>query len=160
MLDRETIYRKIFKLTDDEIQRIKEGKKADKLEDLTLESMTAPPEAAGGAPEGGAEALPGEEELPTTLGGDAAEATPEAGGEAETQPEGVIREEEGAAPPEVDEKKNMGSTGDSAEISVVKGKDLFAPAEDLGKHVFGTEKQTATDPNDMRALGKRGHRSD
>lgn len=156
MLDRETIYRKIFKLSDEDITRIKEGKKADKLEDLTLEQMQAPPEAgAGGAPP--AEALPGEEELPDTLGGapgGEAEATPEAGGEPAVAPEGVIREEEDPAAPDVTEKRNPGSSGDSAEISVVKGKDLFAPAEDLGKHVFGTEKQTASDPMDMRALSR------
>jgi len=46
----------------------------------------------------------------------------------------------------------MGSTGDQAEISTNKGKDLFKPDEDLFNHAFGTEKQTASDPYDQRAM--------
>lgn len=92
MLDRKTVYKKIFDLSDEEIAQVMEGKRADKLEDLTLEGMQLPPEEEpAGEGGGGEEKLPGEEELPTTLGGETeagAEATPEAPAEAETQPEG------------------------------------------------------------------------
>lgn len=47
---------------------------------------------------------------------------------------------------------NPGSEGDEAEMSVDHGKDLFDPDEDLGAHVFGTEKQTASDPFDSRYM--------
>lgn len=145
VLDRGTIYRKIFDLSDKQIEQINEGKRFDRLEDLQLEAMqlpeeTAPeaeeppPEEGGGESEAPQEALPGAEELPNTLGG-------EAGGGPQTQPESVTRK-----------KRNKGSEGDKAEISVSKGKDLFSTGEDQNKLVFGRDKQTARDPNDMRAL--------
>ena len=152
VLDRESIYRRIFKFNDEDIEKIREGKKIDKLEDLTLEQMQVPAEA--GAPS--EEPLAGEEQLPDTLGGEEGGGGEPAGAEGEQQPEeGVsidaggelIGEVEG----DVDEKKNRGSEGNSAEISTSKGKDLFAPGENLSKHVFGTEKQTASDPYDLRA---------
>lgn len=160
VLDRETIYRKIFNMSDEEIERVREGKKIDKLEDLTLESMQAP-EQPGAAPAAGEEPVPGEEELPSTLGGEegggdggGGEAPP-AGGEATPPAEGVgtsglpmLSE----VSDEVDEIKNMGSTGNDASISVVRGKNLFSTGEDQGEMVFGTEKQTASDPHDMRSL--------
>jgi len=157
ILDRETIYRKIFNMTDEEIEKVREGKRVDKLEDLTLESMQAP------TPEGGeatAPAVPGEEELPATLGGEepaAAEATPAAGAEAPPAPEGVSIGSAGTILHEIErsletEKKNMGSTGNDASIAVDKGKDLFSTGEDQHTLVFGTEKQTASDPNDKASL--------
>ena len=214
VLDRDTIYRRIFRMSDEEIERIKEGKKFDKLEDLTLESMQAPVAAA---PAGG-EPLPGEEELPSTLGG------PEAGAEtppetpAEPAPESadgliapVISEDSKGFEPGsrvqlvqdpdwglgvvlpatprlrgnvkfhfiewdkrreggdrsqfrnwvaddqlrmlgMSEKRNPGSEGDDASMAVDKGKDLFSTGEDQHSLVFGTEKQTASDPADMRSL--------
>lgn len=221
MLDRETIYRKIFKLGDEEIEKIREGKRADKLEDLTLEAMQAPPEASGGeaGAAGGAEPVPGEDELPTTLGGEeggGAEATPEAGGE-NLETAGVstngpmIQETEGddsgtkmggelakmgtdlakkmtpkeawdlhcegcgtAYPwtsafnpssasccesPKISFKKklkrrNKGSEGNDASVAGGKGHDLFNPGTNLHTAVFGTEKQTASDPYDMRAINR------
>lgn len=166
VLDRGTIYRKIFNLSDDDIEQVLEGKRADKLEDLTLEAMTAPtPEPAEGEV---APAAAGEEELPTTLGGEEGggqEATPEAGGEPAVAPEGVSRggsagllksesgtfsKKGGKGSP----KKNMGSTGDDASLAVDKGKDLFATGEDVRTLAFGTEKQTASDPYDQRALSR------
>ena len=156
VLDRNTIYKKIFNLTDEEIEKIMEGKRADKLEDLTLESMQAP-EAQ--QPEG-EEGVPGEEELPSTLGGEG-ETSPEGGGAPEGAGENVPPEEglnTGDLPnlseisQEIEEVKNMGSTGDRAEMAVDKGKDLFSTGEDAKELTFGTQKQTASDPNDMRAL--------
>jgi hypothetical protein len=181
ILDRETIYRKIFNLSDEDIERIKMGKRMDKLEDLTLEQMQLPAEEQPGgaaAPAGGEapppDEVPGEEELPTTLGGAAPEpgGAPEAGGEAAPTGEAVLHEEEDpvlqALPPEpsieelvdehfgeeFDEKRNPGSEGDQAEVSATKGHDLFDPSTDLSKHVFGTEKQTASDPYDLRARNR------
>lgn len=157
ILDRETIYRKIFNMSDEEIEKVREGKRVDKLEDLTLESMTAPvPEGGEAAPT----AVPGEEELPATLGGEepaAPEATPAAGAEAPPAPEGVSMGNAGAILHEIEqslatEKKNMGSTGNNASIAVDKGKDLFSTGEDQHTLAFGTEKQTASDPNDKASL--------
>jgi len=165
VLDRETIYRKIFNMSDEEIEKVREGKRIDKLEDLTLEGMQAPPPEGGGegeAPQG--EAVPGEEELPQTLGGEeggaqepAPEATPEAGGEPAPAPEGVTIGGSGGILQEIEgdlatEKKNMGSTGNDASIAVDKGKNLFSTGEDPGELVFGTKKQTASDPNDKASL--------
>lgn len=53
---------------------------------------------------------------------------------------------------EVDEVKNMGSTGDDASVAVDKGKDLFSTGEDQHELAFGTKKQTASDPADVRSL--------
>ena len=63
VFDREFIWKNIFKLSDGQIDDIREGKKFDKIEDLYLEKVALP-----GSPEigGGAE---GEEELPDELGG-------------------------------------------------------------------------------------------
>lgn len=158
MLDRETIYKKIFNMSDEEIEKIRDGKKFDRIEDLTLEAMTAPPEVGAGA---GEEGMAGAEELPSTLGGEeggeppagGGGSEPQASGEAPVQPEAVdhgqVME---VSLDELGEKKNMGSTGDRAEVAVDKGKDLFATGEDLHTSVFGTEKQTASDPGDLRAL--------
>ena len=48
----------------------------------------------------------------------------------------------------------MGSTGNRAEIAVDKGKNLFSTGENPFLLAFGTEKQTASDPNDFRALSR------
>jgi hypothetical protein len=139
MLDKETVYRDIFNFNDEKIAKIKEGKRFDALEDAELEKaksgeMTAAPEG-GGAPGETPPEEPGAGELPDTLGGPAPEA-PAA---------------EGLSLSAALLEKNPGSEGDDASVAVDKGKDLFAPGEDLGNHVFGTEKQTATDPYDKRA---------
>jgi hypothetical protein len=192
MLDRETIYRRLFNMNSEEIEKIREGRVSDRLEDLTLDGMQAPTEEGepGGA-EGGAEEpekVPGEEELPQTLGGEEGGAgAPPEGGEAAPAPEGVangpllpegsptVGGDEGAfkawdtqlpqdfdrnqAPkprdderePPKTEKKNMGSTGNRAELAVDKGKDLFAPAEK--QHLSAaSKKQTSKDPYDLRAI--------
>ena len=151
VLDRSSVYRKIFNMTDDDIERIREGKRIDKLEDLQLEAMQLPPDGSqapapeeGGGSEGseeGGEELPGEDELPQTLGGEPGGDESGASG-AETQPESVVRSE----------KRNPGSEGDRAEVSVSKGKDLFSTGEDPNALVFGREKQTASDPYDARSL--------
>ena len=150
MLDRETVYKDIFSFSDEKIETIRNGKKLDRLEDLTLEAMTAPPEVGAGADE---EGMAGAEELPDTLGGPEGGGEPEAGGEAPVQPEAVAHGQVlEIALDGIGEKKNMGSTGNRAEIAVDKGKDLFATGEDLYTTAFGTDKQTASDPNDRRAL--------
>lgn len=166
VLDRETVYRDIFGFSDEQIEKIRMGKKMDRLEDLTLEAMTAPPEVGSG-PGGGEEGMAGAEELPDTLGGP--EPGGAGGGEKPPAPEGGGAPSEGGGaqtqPEAVDhgqvleisldgigEKKNMGSTGDRAEVAVDKGKDLFSTGEDLHTSVFGTEKQTASDPGDLRSL--------
>ena len=73
VFDREFIWKRIFKLSDEEIDRIREGKKFDKVEDLYLEQVSLPGTDTG-VPEGEAG---GEGDLPTTLGGE-----PTGGGEA------------------------------------------------------------------------------
>jgi hypothetical protein len=142
MFDRNFVRRRLFGLSDEEIEEINVGRKIDKLEDLELEAMQAPTPAS---PEGVPEApLPGEEELPSTLGG-------EVGGGAEAPPEGEnltqSAEHEGSL---IVQGKNMGSTGNRSELAVDKGKDLFLPDENLLNHTFGREKQTLSDPYDRR----------
>lgn len=165
VFDRGFVYRKIFGLNDKQIAAIKDGKRLDKLEDTLLQSIETPPAAeAPGGPEP-APAEPGAEELPNTLGG------PEPGGEPPPPPEnagfnltGAILGEriyDGSSanarvighwhPANLAEKKNMGSTGNRAEIAVDKGKNLFSTGEDPLKLTFGTKKQTASDPNDRRS---------
>ena len=152
-LDRTSVRKWIFALNDDQIAEIEDGIKYDKMFDMELEATQAP---------GDEEVVPGdtagEDELPTTLGGGEEEGGEElaAGLVHRTHDDELsgpellhdISEEEES----VEEKRNPGSTGDSAEISVSKGKDLFDPAEDLHTVVFGTEKQTASDPFDQKAL--------
>ncbi len=155
VLDRETIYKKIFNMSDDEIQSVREGKRADRLEDLTLEGMVAPDAQIGGDAAGGEEGgeeVPGEDQLPTTLGGEegGAEGEQEGGGDLGPAPEGVDRGLAGMVL--TGEQRNPGSEGDDASIAVDKGKDLFSTGEDAFTSVFGTEKQTASDPGDLRAI--------
>lgn len=142
MLDRGSIYQKIFNLSDKDIENVKEGKRLDKLEDMQLESMVLPEgDSEAAAPdeggEGGGGGLPGAEELPNTLGGE-----PGGGGEENIKPESVVRTE----------KRNPGSEGSVSGIAVDKGKNLFSTGEDASKLVFGTEKQTASDPADTKYI--------
>lgn len=92
VFDREFIWKRIFKLSDEEIDKIREGKKFDKIEDLYLEQVQLP-----GAEMGGEAAAGGEGELPTELGGEplggGGGGSPPPGGEA--PPEGA----EGSPPP-------------------------------------------------------------
>lgn len=135
ILDTDTAYRDILGFSKEKIERVRQGKRFDRLEALALEAMQLPPEL--GAP------IPGEEELPTDLGANVPQADQEQlpPPEPEVAPEGVQHE-----------KHNPGSSGDRAELAVDKGKDLFAPGEDPHAHAFGTKKQTATDPGDLRAM--------
>ncbi len=144
--DRGFVYRKIFDLNDKQIAAIKDGKRIDKLEDTLLASMETPPDALPA--EAGASAAPGAEELPDTLGGP----TPQEGSD-ESADISQVQQVAGfrRAGAVVSEKFNRGSTGSRAEIAVDKGKNLFSTGEDQLKLTFGTEKQTASDPNDRRA---------
>ena len=75
--DRRFAYKKLFKLSDEEIEEIEEGRRKDKLFDMELESMApATPEMP---PEGAAP--PGEEVPPAPEGGVAAGEAPAAQGE-------------------------------------------------------------------------------
>lgn len=146
MFDRGFVHRKIFGLNDKQIAAIKDGKRVDKLEDTLLESIAAPPEPP--AAEGGPTPTPapeapeaGAEELPNTLGGP--EPTAPVPG---PQVAGLVR-----SGPGLMERFNPGSTGNRAELAVDRGKDLFSTGEDALALSFGTEKQTASDPNDRRA---------
>lgn len=135
VLDKETVYRDIFGFNSAKIAKIKEGRILDALEEAELEKVkseaSAPPADTGaGAPE---EETPGADELPDTLGG-----------EPTTTPEGVSHDESIV-------EKNPGSEGDDALVAVDKGKDLFSTGENSFNLVFGTEKQTASDPFDRRA---------
>lgn len=62
VFDREFIWKNIFKLSDDEIDRIREGKKLDRLEDLYIEQVRLPDEfgAAGGQMPPGMEQMGGQ----------------------------------------------------------------------------------------------------
>ena len=63
--DRRWIRKNVMGLTDREIDRIEEGKVADKEEDLALEAIPAPEAAGGEEGGGGEEAAGGEEGHPT-----------------------------------------------------------------------------------------------
>lgn len=54
VFDREFIWKNIFKLSDEEIDRIREGKKLDRLEDLFMEQVRLPEEYGGGGAPGAA----------------------------------------------------------------------------------------------------------
>lgn len=123
VFDREFIWKRIFKLSDEEIDNIREGKKFDKIEDLYLEQVQLPGMDAG-IPEGDEG---GEGDLPSTLGGappgggeepppGGEEGPPEGAGALPPENAGVTRvgdlvgEGEGSDTPEVVEKHNIGST--------------------------------------------------
>ncbi len=150
MFDRGFVHRKIFGLNDKQIAAIKDGKRIDQLEDALLQSIEAPPvdePAADGATTPAPESPePGAEELPNTLGGPAAEAPA-------PEPQGQQQQNAGLERPGsvIGERFNRGSTGSRAELAVDKGKDLFSTGESPLALSFGTEKQTASDPNDHRA---------
>jgi hypothetical protein len=148
MFDRDTVRKRIFNLNDVEIEDIKEGQKRDKLFDSTIEGIQAPgPSNSAPGKEGEGEAVPGTpldaapgaDELPKTLGGE------------EPGPVNASFELHGQT---IAEDENPGSEGDDAFISTNKGKDLFSTHDDLYTTVFGTEKQTASDPYDSRAMSR------
>ena len=152
MFDRGFVHRKIFGLNDKQIAAIKDGKRIDKLEDAILAGIEAPqtdvpsPDDGGGtSPPPDDQAAPpeaGAEELPNTLGGPGGEP----GSAQEPQNSSFAR-----SGPSMVERFNPGSGGSRAELAVDRGKDLFSTGEDPFKLSFGTEKQTASDPNDRRA---------
>ncbi len=144
IFDRGFVYRKIFNLNDKQIAAIKDGKRIDKLEDTLLASIEQPPPAPpaeGAPPEEGEPPAPGAEELPATLGGPAPGEVQKIQAAGRTHPGEVIGEK----------KKNRGSTGLQAGIAVDKGANLFSTGENPLALTFGTEKQTASDPHDLRA---------
>ena len=52
----------------------------------------------------------------------------------------------------VEKQMNRGNTGHQAGIATDKDHNLFSTGEDPLAATFGTEKQTASDPFDLRAL--------
>lgn len=66
VLDRNTVYTKLFNMSEADIAEIEEGKRKDRLFDLELEGMQLPASAAGIPATGGEEMLPPEEEVPPT----------------------------------------------------------------------------------------------
>jgi hypothetical protein len=156
MLDKEFIWKRIFGMSEKEVQELMDGQRADKLFQLELDAMVAPgtedQEAAAGAG-----AVPGEEQLPTTLGATGGEEDPtdppeESDDHKDDPTDDLLIDWDMQEDGDDVTGHNPGSEGDSAEISTVHGKDLFAPAEDLMTHVFGTEKQAASDPFDARSM--------
>jgi hypothetical protein len=145
VFDRGFVYRKIFNLNDRQIATIKDGKRIDKLEDILLASIE---QSATSSVEGEAPAVeppaPGADELPQTLGGPP-------GGAPDVSKVQQIASHVRTGKSLV-EKFNPGSAGNDAFIAVDKGKDLFSTGENPLKLTFGTEKQTASDPFDRRAL--------
>jgi len=155
MLDKKTIWKDLFSFSNEKMDEMMDEMRADKMFQLELDAMVAPDAEEPAADTGGE--LPGEEDLPSTLGG-------EPGGDEElaasknyddqNDHELTLRMEPKllSDDEELDEKRNPGSEGDSAEIAVDKGKDLFNPGEEMYNHVFGSEKQTSSDPFDQRSF--------
>jgi hypothetical protein len=163
MLDKETIWKDLFHFSSEKMEKMMDGMRVDKMFQLELEAMQAPGQEEE-APEGGeggdiADELPGEDELPDTLGGDAGGPEDlEASKEYDDQNDdeltlsmepSLLKDED-----ELDEKRNPGSEGTRSEVAVDKGKNFFDPSENLYNHVFSTEKQTASDPYDKRAASR------
>jgi hypothetical protein len=109
-VDRAWIRKNILGLTNEEIERVKEGRKQDKLEDKEVEA------AAEGTPEGGASAEP------PGGGGGGGGAPPEAGAEAppESAPEG------GSEEPESGGEEDL-FAGDSPEEPIIREDDFELP---------------------------------
>lgn len=179
MLDKVTVWKDLFGFSDHKISEIQDGQKADKLFQLELDGMSLEPdestEETGDIP-----AAAGEEELPDTLGGEAEEPVedsyhPENDDELMQSINPMIlidnqddEEDDGEEINEENEEDeedinedgddiegyNPGSEGNEAEISVSFGKDLFATGENSYNHVFGTEKQAASDPFDMKGRNR------
>lgn len=151
VFDRGFIYRRIFGLNDKQIAAIKDGKRSDKLEDTLLMGIEQPQEPDAGGELATSE--PGAEELPNELGGES-----QASQEQEPQQDvaHVVRNKNLISINEKMKlkKRNPGSKGNDASISTAKGKNLFSTGENPLNLSFGTEKQTASDPNDRRALNR------
>lgn len=157
MLDKESVWKDLFHFSEDKIETVKDGMRFDKMFQLELEAMTAEPstEEDEAPPE---DDLAGEDELPDTLGGDmpgpeGLEAGKDYGHE-QNDDELVLDMETDLLVDgeELEEKRNPGSENTDSEVSVMKGKNFFAPSENLYNHVFGTEKQTASDPFDTASM--------
>jgi hypothetical protein len=100
-VDRAWIRKNILGLTNEEIERVKEGRKQDKLEDKEIEAATeaAPEEAAPEESPGGGGGAPPEAGAEPESGGEGGEAEPEAGGEedlfaSDSPEEPIIREDD------------------------------------------------------------------
>lgn len=135
LTDRDFIRKEIFQLTDDRIEKIKEGRKTDRIEDLELEASELEnnePAGGGGAP-GGLGGLPGGGGLSSGMGG-----MGDMGGE----PQGEEAPESAAA---------SGDTGEHAGGEEGEGEDLFAGEED--KSEGGTLLATEQD-SDVNKLPK------
>jgi len=179
MLDKTTVWRDLFGFSEQKIEEIQDGQRADKLFQLELEGMQLEPEEPA---EGDVAPVSGEEELPDSLGGEEGEEELQASADPVYDDELMrsvkpmvltddteielddddIDEEYDDLDEDVDINEdgddvkgyNPGSEGDQAELSVFHGKNVFAPSENLYNHVAGTEKQTASDPFDMASRNR------
>lgn len=147
VFDREFIWKNIFKLSDEEIDRIREGKKFDKIEDLYLEQVSLP-----GSP-GGEGDLGGEEELPDDLGG----GPPPAGsGGGEEPPPGGPPEGGEALPPENAGVATAGPV--MTEVPNVGSTDPTGMKQKPNRKVDDPRKLASMTPARRQGHGKKAHR--
>jgi hypothetical protein len=146
MFDRNFVYRKLWKLSDEDIEQIEEGKRKDRMFDMEIEGLQPP------APEG-EEMAPAPEAAPPPEGGTepSPEGLPPPPGE---EPGGVPAPEEpppeepvtAAYDPMLDhEDPNAQVAGPNDLLKPNKKRKKYRLMPDLKKHAFGTEK-TALDP--------------
>lgn len=141
MFDKTFIYKNLFKLNDEEIEAIEEGKRKDKLFEMGVESIQSGPAASpqsaevpvgAAAPVGGGGDVPPEVGLPAPPG------------------------EESAMDPAPDQAPEQLTTGKDPFKQVAAPNDMIKPGHsnnhkqnalpDLGKYAFNTKK-TAMDPD-------------
>jgi hypothetical protein len=138
LLDRHFVYSRLFKLSNQEIESIEEGKRKDRMFDLELESIQPPPvegEEAPAAPE------PAPEEVPTEPAAEpAAEPSPEAGGR-----EGGLPPPPGEEPITAGKDPNRQIAAPNELVKVPKKKKRKSTMPDLANHTFNLKK-TAMDP--------------
>jgi hypothetical protein len=141
MFDRNFIYKRLWHLTDEDIEVIEEGKRKDRMFDLELEGMQAP------MPEGEAGAMPpaGEEMPPPPEGGEepagAAPPPPEGGGATPGMPPPPGEE----TPITANRDPNAQVAAPNELIKAKKKRKKKSSTPNLFKHAFGLEK-TAMDP--------------
>jgi len=160
MFDRHFVYDRLFKLSDEDIEAIEEGKRKDKLFDMELEAMQPlTPDAAG--------------EVPLDAGGAGGEVPPEGGGEIPPgeAPQAAAPEETPEAAPEGGAEQPITTAGSHkvagrdpnqqrAMPNSIKGQlkrrkdDYIKNPSSLLKHAFGMEKN-ALDPMDDIAYQRR-----
>ncbi len=140
LLDRNFVYRKLFKLSKEDIEELEEGKRKDRMFDLEIEAMTAP------TPAGEAMPPPPGEEMPPPPGEEAP--PPEAGAAPpppETPPAGLPPPpgEESPITAHADPNAQVAAPNELIKVKKKRKKKRLTP--DLAAHVFNYKK-TAMDP--------------